>query len=809
MAAALGAVAGAGWQVCQGGLWPAAAYLLQMLLGAGLLGGLVLRPWRHSGRAVQALCWALAAGLLVAGMSGWRAQSFAARILPAQLEGQDLQVQGLVASLPQVGEQGQRWRLAVEQVWRDGRSLPLAAFPELIDVAWYAPRASQAGALDAGAGHEELRPGQRWLFTLRLKRVHGARNPHGFDYELWQWEQGVQATGYVRERPPARLLASTPAYRVQRWRQQMRAAILAGSAGLQSWTGGDEARAARLLGVVAALAMGDQQAISRDDWALFRHTGVAHLMSISGLHITLFAWLAAQLLRRVWRLSARACLCCPAPLAALVGGVLLAAGYALFSGWGVPAQRTLCMLATVGLLRALGLRWPWPAVWCTALAVVVIADPWALWQAGFWLSFVAVGVLFATDGPGRDELRPALAHKAWRLWTEQARISTALAPLGLLLFGQMSLAGLLANLLAIPWVTLVVTPLALLGALCSPLWGAAALALVPLDGLLRLLDGWAWAVLYLPQPPLGISLVAIAGGLALVAPWPRTWRLWGLVLCLPALWWPLARPRLGEFELLAVDIGQGNAVLVRTAAHDLLYDAGPSHGAQSNAGERVILPLLQSLGVRLDALWLSHRDSDHTGAALALHASQPAAQVWGSDSVIGEPALAGLAPVRRCEAGQRWQWDGVEFEVLHPPAAWSPELGRPSSNAGSCVLRLRAGSGAVALMAGDLQAAQESALLRAGRLQPVDWLLVPHHGSRTSSSPGWVRALRPRWAVIQAGYRNRYGHPVAEVVQRYEDQGTAVVQSSRCGAAHWSSERPRDMGCERQLSARYWDLHRP
>ena len=475
----------------------------------------------------------------------------------------------------------------------------------MIELSWYVARGRASKG--AAASLPVLRPGQRWALTVRLKRPHGARNPHGFDYELWQWEQGVQATGYVREQPAASLLADTGAYALQRWRQQMREAIVNRAAALaqaMQRVGMDPAQSPRMLGVVAALAMGDQQAIARDDWTLFRHTGVAHLMSISGLHITLFAWLAALVVGRLWRCSARACLWCPAPQAALLAGVLLAGGYALFSGWGLPAQRTVCMLATVAALRVTGLRWPWPAVWCLALAVVVVLDPWALWQAGFWLSFVAVGVLLATDARMQGAVRPSLPARALALWGEQWRITLALAPLGLMLFGQLSLSGLLANLAAIPWVTFVVTPLALLGALWPPFWTGAALALAPLLELLQWLDRWGWAVLQLPQPPLWAGLAALGAGLALVAPVPAGWRCWGLAMCLPALWWPPAAPAHGEFDLMAVDIGQGNAVLLRTARHALLYDTGPQYGMDSNAGERVLVPLLQALRERAPEIQL-------------------------------------------------------------------------------------------------------------------------------------------------------------------------------------------------------------
>ena len=803
----LGCVAGAAWQVTQPRLSPLWMYLLLACMG---LAGLAWRAWAGWRCLVVHRLWAaVCAALLVGGLTGWRAQDFAGQALSAPSEGRDLRIVGVVASLPQNMAQGIRWRMEVEQARIVGSEEVLAPFPALIELSWYAPRGRQSRGV---AMLPDLRPGQRWALTVRLKRPHGARNPHGFDYELWQWEQGVQATGHVREQPAARQLADTGSHALQRWRQQMRDAILGRTAALASSLqriGLDPAHAPRMLGVVAALAMGDQQAIARDDWALFRHTGVAHLMSISGLHITLFAWLAALVVGRLWRCSARACLWCPAPQAALLAGVLLAGGYALFSGWGLPAQRTVCMLASVAVLRGAGLRWPWPAVWCLALAVVVVLDPWALWQAGFWLSFVAVGVLLATDARMQGAQRPSLPARALALWGEQWRISLALAPLGLMLFGQLSLSGLLANLAAIPWVTFVVTPLALLGALWPTLWTGAALALAPLLELLQWLDKWAWAVVQLPQPPLWAGLAALCGGLALVAPVPAGWRCWGLAMCLPALWWPSPAPAHGEFDLMAVDIGQGNAVLVRTARHALLYDAGPQYGLDSNAGDRVLVPLLQALGLRLDALWLSHRDNDHTGGALAVHAAQPQAEVWGSDSVILDPALAGLGAVRRCQAGQHWEWDGVRLEVLHPSAGERLPSARAlaHANAGSCVLLLRSASGVQALLAGDIEAAQERSLARAGALTPVQWLLVPHHGSRTSSSTALVQALAPRWAMVQAGYRSRYGHPVPEVVRRYEAHGAGVVQSARCGAAHWRSSDPMHLVCERERARRYWDVH--
>ena len=556
--------------------------------------------------------------------------------------------------------------------------------------------------------------------------------------------------------------------------------------------------------------VGDQAAIDRADWDVFRATGVAHLMSISGLHITMFAWAAALVLGWLWRRSAWLCLRVPAPTAAMLGGMALATAYALFSGWGVPAQRTILMLASVGALRLLGVRWPWPQVWLLACAVVVAVDPWALLQPGFWLSFVAVGVLFATDGGVSSSSGPAVKGRFFTLMREQWMITLALTPLSLLLFGQVSLVGLLANALAIPWVTLLVTPMAMLGVLLHPLWDLAALAVGLLAQLLRGLAQWPWASVSLAQAPWWAGAAGVLGGLLLALRLPWSLRLGGVPLLLPILFWQVPPIPLGEFEVLAADIGQGNAVLVRTAHHALLYDAGPQYSLESDAGHRVLVPLLRALGVQLDTLVLSHRDSDHTGGAIAVMQMQ--AQATLLSSIEADHALQALRPASRCVAGQRWQWDGVDFEVLHPLASDYGDVRK--TNAMSCVLRISNGA-QTALLVGDIEQAQEAQLLARSQntsdaqvLPSVnlhaDVLLVPHHGSKTSSSAAFLEAVQPRLALVQAGYRNRFGHPASPVLVRYDEHRIRVVDTPHCGAASWQSLHPDGVQCAREVQKRYW-----
>ena len=802
-----GGLLGAAVQVCQAQLWPPAWYAGLLALG-GVLGGLwATQPrYRCSGWRAHGL-WLLVAALLLFAITGLRAHHFSATALAPTLEGRDIRVTGMVTTMAQPLEGGQRLRLRVETatLWPQGTPVQL---PALLDLGWY-QRALQGSDATATSPPALVRPGERWQMTVRLKAPHGLRNPHGFDYELWAWEQGVQAVGDVRagqkDQPPQRL-AATHQYPVEQARQQVRDAIM-----LQLAANPFDAASQRVAGVVAALVTGDQRAIERNDWDLFRTTGVSHLMSISGLHITLFAWLAAGLIRVVWQRSARLCLWLSAPSAALLGGAALATAYALFSGWGIPAQRTISMLCAVALLRLLGLRWPWPQVWLLTCAAVVWPDPWALWQPGFWLSFVAVGILFASDPGGSAEKRPGLWSRFVSMLREQWVVTLALTPLGLLMFGQVSVVGFAANMLAIPWVTLVVTPLAFLGVLWNPLWQGAGIAV---QWMVLWLEWWAavpGAAWWLPIAPLWAGAAAVAGGTLLALRLPLPVRLLGLPLLLPVFFWQPARPAIGQFELLAPDVGQGTAVLVRTASRTLLYDAGPRTSASNDAGSRVLVPLLRALGERIDTLLLSHPDSDHTGGALAVLQAQPQAQLFGS---VGEQSeLQALRSAHPCIAGQRWHWDGVEFAILHPQPALPSDVAKPqktrNTNAQSCVLRIVASNGAAALLPGDIEVAQEQSLLAQATSLRADVLLLPHHGSKTSSSPAFLDAVSPRSAWAQTSYRNRFGHPAPEVLQRLQARQITLVDSVHCGAAHWTSAQPDHVYCQRQNQQRYWQHRLP
>ncbi len=787
-------LAGVAIQLQERSLLPLAAYVAFAALGLlALFAGFALRRRGLVGAGI-AVAGALIAGFAV---TGWQASVRLDDALAPALEGPDLVVTGVVASLPQQGPSGLRFRFEFDP---ESRVREGAVLPRRVALGWYNGFHEDAALSQP---QRELRAGQRWRFTVRLRRPHGNLNPHGFDYELQLFEQGLRATGYVRDAPAPRMLSEAAGFPVERLRQRVRDAIYANVADRRS------------AGVLAALAVGDQSAIEREDWDRFRNTGVAHLMSISGLHVTMFAWLAGLALGALWRRSSRATLALPVPVAARWGGLLAATGYAVFSGWGVPSQRTVWMLATVTLLQGAGVRWPWLLVLLAAAAVVTALDPWALTQAGFWLSFMAVGLLMAsspaTDAAPGEQPAPT---PGWRGWPARAfaharadlrtqMIATlGLTPLTLVFFQQVSIVGFLANIVAIPVVTLFITPLALLGTLASPLWWLGGAAVRVLDVFLAKLAAIPGAVWVVPVAPLWAQLAGLAAAALLVLPLPWRARVLALPLALALLLPPRELPDEGSFDLVAADIGQGMAVLVRTRSHVLLFDAGPQYSRESDAGQRVLVPLLRARGdEHLDLLVLSHRDLDHVGGAKAVLGAL-AVDALSSSLEPGHPILTAAKRASRCEAGQGWRWDGVDFVVLRPAAGDYERTLKP--NAMSCVIRV-SGGGRSALLTGDIEREQESLLVAEhGSALRSDVLIAPHHGSRTSSSAIFLDAVAPKFAIFQAGYRNRFGHPAPDVLARYRARGIAIVASPACGAWQWPASGPAAGSCERETARRYW-----
>jgi competence protein ComEC len=464
------------------------------------------------------------------------------------------------------------------------------------------------------------------------------------------------------------------------------------------------------------------------------------------------------------------------------------------------------MLATAALLSSLGLRWPWPLVLLAAACVVTVVDPWALLQPGFWLSFAAVGLLMTsaplqTVAPGH---RQALVQHLRAGLRTQVVATLGLAPLSLVFFQQVSVVGFLANLVAIPLVTLLITPLALLGVLLPPLWQAGAWLVQGLAQALSWLAAWPGAVWTAGVAPWWAQAAGMMGALLLLLPLPWRVRALALPLMLPLVVPVPSRPAEGELQVTVADVGQGSAVLVRTRNHLLIHDAGPQYSRDSEAGTRVLLPLLRAQATRrIDLLMLSHRDADHVGGAAALLAALPVSALSSSLEAT-HPLRGGTGvPHTRCEAGQDWLWDGVRFAVLHPQADDYLQPA-PKPNTLSCVLRITDARGRSVLLTGDLEAEQELRLVRGDAAALASQVLVvPHHGSKTSSTPAFIDAVAPKRAIVQAGYRNRFGHPATPVLARYAERGIEMMRSDACGAWIWLSSDAEGW-CERERAARYW-----
>ena len=736
---------------------------------------------------------AVAALTLAAGTSGffyaaWRAELRLADALPPVWEGRDLRLTGVIDELPQSADRGTRFAFAVEHVAPSN-----AIVPSRVSLAWYSGLAAGAAASEVPA----VRAGERWSLAVRLRRPHGTVNPHGFDVEAWLLANDLRATGYVRKDEANRRVdvsAGRAADQVARVREVIRDRIL------RSLDGRPYA------GVIAALAIGDERAIPSAQWLLFNRTGIGHLISISGLHVTFFATLIGASVFWAWKRSHALTSRLPARKAAAIAGVLAAFGYVLLAGFAVPAQRTLYMLtvAAVGLWLAR----PGTAaiVWLWALAVVLAYDPWASLTPGFWLSFGAVGLLLYT-GAGRIG-RVA----AWRAATgAQAAITLGLIPLMLVLFQQVSIVSPLANAVAIPVVTFVVVPLTL-ASIALPWDGLFVLAhqvFAWLVLLLELLSGLPSAVWQQHAPPLWTAIAGAIGVLWLLAPRGVPARILGLAWLAPLFVVVPVPPSPGAFRVTVLDVGQGLAVLVQTHAHALLYDTGPRYNDTADAGNRIIAPMLRATGVRaLDALVVSHQDSDHSGGALSLLQTVPVGALVSSlsaENAIVVAQRARGADAQRCLAGARWTWDGVDFKTLYPLEATYSEP-RIKTNDLSCVIRVGGAAGSV-LLTGDIEARAESAMLAhdAAALRS-DLLVVPHHGSRTSSTPAFIAAVRPAVAVYTPGYRNRFGHPRPEVVARYAAAGIRAYRTDYDGALSFAFGEPDGLTpvLERERERRYW-----
>jgi competence protein ComEC len=734
-----------------------------------------------------------------------RAQHRLADALPTEWEGRDIIIRGVIDDLPDANARGTRFSFAVEDVLT-----PDALVPSRIALTWYARSLS---------GKEEVRPelraGERWQLKVRLKRPHASINPGGFDVEAWLLQNNIRATGYVRpdvgsntsknaSAEPVNIQLSAFAGRpfdyIQHLRENIRADIRK--------TLHDKPYA----GVITALVIGEQRAVPDSQWQVFRKTGIIHLVSISGLHVTVFSTLLGgllfQLFRRMPRLTSR----CPAIKLAVLAGFFASAFYVALAGAGIPAQRTLIMLAVVAFALWTQRTSQPLHTWLWSLFAVVLWDPWAPLTAGFWLSFGAVGwLLYAASGRLAENTANTQWRKRWQRnlalgFRTQYVVTLGLTPLLLAIFQAFSLVSLPANFWAIPWITLLVVPTALLGAIpgFSWLW-------IPAHFLLEILMiGMTWmaqlpiAMWQQHGAPTWSIFAAVFGILWMLMPRGVPIRALGALWCLPMFLIAPLPPPVGSFQATVLDVGQGLSVFVRTNKHTLLYDTGPGYHDDASAGNRIVAPFLQFNAINaIDTLVISHNDNDHNGGTRAVLAALSVRHHYASsfaepedDDEIRTPALTA------CIDGLGWTWDDVHFRFLSPPldAASLRDI-----NNKSCVLKIESPHGSL-LLTGDIGKRAEKRLIeRHADDLNSDILVVPHHGSRHSSTAPFVAAAAPSHVVYSVGYRNRFDFPRPETVARYETVNATQWRTDHSGAVRFVvGDKAFTAEAYRQTHPRYW-----
>lgn len=675
------------------------------------------------------------------------AQFLAGHQLLKPLEGQETLVVGQVYGLPTSNQRATQFLLHVERVISP---IAVSAFPKNIRLNWY------------NKSHR-LRAGDRWQLLVKLKRPHGLANPYGFDYEKWLFQQKIGASGYVRESRRNRRISSASMGSIAVWRESIKDYI------------GRALQGAEHEGVIKALVLGDRSDISVQQWDVFRRTGTSHLIAISGLHIGLLAGLLFAGVRYVAiRIHCISRWALPLALFFSFSGAAL---YAALAGFSLPTQRALLMLSLVLLAIYWKRHYSAFHIILVALLGALIYDPLAPMSVGFWLSFAAVAIILFSILGRLTRPKPLV-----QLLQLQVFIAIGLMPLVVYFFQQVSLVAPLANALAVPWASFVIVPLLLIAMLVALLNDFLSINILQLAN--TLLD-YQWTVLkYLAElefSNISFSHVSWVAGLAAM--------LGGLLLLLPRgfiakpllgvffipLFWPIPADRLTatEFSLTLLDVGQGLAVVIQTREHTLVFDTGAKYSDKGDLASMVVMPYLSGEGIaKVDRLVISHGDNDHAGGAETVLAGLSVDELYTSvpDKFPDHAAI-------NCQQGQRWKWDGVDFEFLSPVAETVFE-----GNNASCVLKVSSINGA-ALLTGDIEKPVERSMLLYQRAKLESAVLIaPHHGSRTSSTAAFIDAVNPQYVLFASGYRNRFGFPKKEVLSRYQKRAVTNFNTANDGA---------------------------
>jgi competence protein ComEC len=661
--------------------------------------------------------------------------------LSSDLEGKDIMLKGTVISVAVYSDQRLQFEFKPNQ--SDNYSLP-----KKLRLNWYRPLP------------DNLKSGEQWLLTVRLKHAHGMMNPGTFDYEGWLFQQGVGATGYVRPSPSNERLISSPAYSINAIRQSLMAAI------------GNHLAGSPHLGLIQGLTTGIRHNINQQQWQVLRLSGTSHLLAISGLHIGLASALGFFCFRWLWARRSHNLLLLPASGAGAIGGFITALFYAGLAGFSIPSQRALVMVATVMFALLIRRSVSTSHILAVSLLLIVVFDPVAVLSAGLWLSFSAVAIILFIS-------QNRLPTPRWQWAKVHFLIAFGITPLLLLFFMQTSLVAPIANFIAVPIISVLVVPILLLASLLIFLVEpVGALLLLLADTILGIL----WLFLdYLAALPFShwtgthvptlYWLPIIVGTIVLLTPtrFPAKWL--GILGFMPLFLNSPNKPDHGEFWFTLLDVGQGLAAVIQTQNHVLIFDTGPKFSDNFNTGTAIVQPYLQQQGIQhIDTMIVSHGDNDHIGGAIPLSNAVHVTQILSS-----YPEL--LPNARHCHKGQSWQWDEVIFTMLYP------EINdHGSENNLSCVLKVSTAIGSV-LLSGDIESEAEQLLVdRYGTDLKSTLLVAPHHGSKTSSSRTFINAVQPELVIFTVGYRNRYHFPASAVIKRYQKLNSTLFTTAEHGA---------------------------
>ncbi|MBU0744014.1 MAG: DNA internalization-related competence protein ComEC/Rec2 [Gammaproteobacteria bacterium] len=638
----------------------------------------------------------------------------------------------------------------------------------------------------------KINAGDKWQLLVRLKRPHGMLNPGGFDVEKHLLMHHIRATGYVVNSDANQVLSSSvynyPLSRLRQFLiQKMDQALISDP----------------LAPLIIAFVTGFEDRITQSQWQVMRDTGTSYLVAISGLHVGLVASIVFVFAQFLWRFSSRLTLLLPAREAGIIIGLFIGLLYSAVSGLSIPTQRALVMLlmfSLVVLFRRYSKSWN---AWLWSLFLVLVINPLAVLTIGFWLSFCAVAAIIYV-GSGRIKQNRSRLRKFWRM---QFTVTLALLPLTLLFFQQLSLVTFLANLIAMPGVCLIIIPMSLLGALCLLLIPGSIGGWILWCGAKLLGIIWWWLTFlanffncswYHPIYNSWVLVATSVGVIILLAPRGFPARYLGLLYLLPLFFYEPPSPKENnEVWFTLLDVGQGLAAVVQTKNHVLLYDTGPKF-FEYDAGASIIVPYLRKTGVKtINAMVVSHGDSDHSGGAISILKAHSVDMVITS---VPENFIAYKA--NSCFAGQHWQWDGVDFQMLSPAKDASF-----SGNNASCVLKISSGKNSI-LLPGDIERAAEGSLIKNYELGLNSTILVaPHHGSATSSTDGLIAAVKPQYVIFPVGYRNRFRFPHKKVITRYMKSNAILLNASQTGAITFKFTDKSDiLGANfyREEAKRFW-----